>query len=164
MGFEDRRQEAAPEEPRTIWRLDGPLLARRLHLAVPEGLCWQHLWPFLEDPPPHQPRGVHRLWNFVVIEWPHHRSSGLITDRVASSSGHSSRRRALLHLKSTQLSKRRAVPSSRLASNSSPPPLLRPQLASNSSGPATGSTMSASRSVCTCVSGPRWRSHADVPV
>jgi hypothetical protein len=47
MGFEDKRQEAAPEEPRTIWRLDGPLLARHLHLAVPEGLCWQHLWPFL---------------------------------------------------------------------------------------------------------------------
>ena len=34
--------------------------------------------PDLEDPPPHQPRGVHRLWNSVVIEWPHHRSSGLI--------------------------------------------------------------------------------------
>jgi hypothetical protein len=50
MGFEDKRQEAAPEEPRTIWRLDGPLLARRLHLAVPEGLCWQYLWPFLDDP------------------------------------------------------------------------------------------------------------------
>jgi len=32
----------------------------------------------LEDPPPHQSRGVHRLWNSVVIEWPHHRSSGLI--------------------------------------------------------------------------------------
>lgn len=25
--FEDQRQEAAPEEPRTIWQLDGPLLA-----------------------------------------------------------------------------------------------------------------------------------------
>ena len=68
MEFEDQRQEAAPEEPRTIWQLDGPLLAMRLHLAAPEGLCWQHLWPFLDDPTLEtRPRGVHRVRNSVVI-------------------------------------------------------------------------------------------------
>ncbi len=60
-------------------------------------------------------------------------------------------------LKPTPLSKRRASLSAKLALNSSPPPLLRSQLALNSSRPATGSTMSASGSVCACVSWSRRR-------
>jgi len=42
--FEDQRQEAAPEEPRTIWQLDGLLLAkRRIYLAAREDLRWRPL-------------------------------------------------------------------------------------------------------------------------
>ena len=140
-------RKVAPEEPRTIWQLDGPLLARRLHHAAPEGLRWRPLWPFLDN----------RTSETRYLTLRSSPSAKLLCNPLYRGHGPLSlarfiqqATRALLHLKPAPLSKRRVL--------SSPPPLLCLQLALNSSRPAIGSTTSASASVCTCVSRPRRRS------